>query len=100
MFGHFTTLCMKGLKEQVKFLESEKLTLKEQLDNFQNNKIQLFKKGQYSNSIRAAYQDLISFAGVSTNKVDEVADIVLTLIAEIQLDPLSKSIFARGVAIE
>ena len=66
------------LKEQVKFLENEKLLLKEQLDNFQNNKVQLFKKGQYSNSARAAYQDLISFAGVSANKVDKVVDIVLT----------------------
>ena len=72
-------------KEQVKFLENEKLLLKEQLDNFKNNKIHLFKKGQYSNSTRAAYQDLISFAGVSANKVQKVVDIVLTQIAGIRL---------------
>ena len=54
------------------------IILKEQLDNFKNNKIQLFKKAQYSNSTHAAYQDLISFAGVSANKVDKVVDIVLT----------------------
>ena len=41
-------------KEQVKFLENEKLLLKEQLDNFKNKKIHLFKKGQYSNSTRPA----------------------------------------------
>ena len=42
-------LKLEDLKEQVKFLEN-----KEQLDNFKNNKIQLFKKGQYSNSTHAA----------------------------------------------
>ena len=76
---------LEDLKDQVKFLENEKLLLKE-LDNFKSNKIQLFEKAQYSNSTRAAYQDLISFAGVSENKVDKVVDIVLTHIAEIQVD--------------
>ena len=77
-------LKLEDLKEQVKFLENEKLLLKEQLDNFKSNKIQLFEKGQYSNSTRAAYQDLISYPGVSANKVDKVVDIVLTQIAGIQ----------------
>ena len=74
--------------------------LKEQLDNFKNNKIHLFKKGQYSNSIRAAYQDLISFSGVSANKVKKVVGVVLTQIARIQVDRLPKSIFAKDMAIE
>ena len=80
------SLKLEDLKEQVKFLENEKLLLKEQLDNFKNNKIQLFKKGQYSNSTRAAYQDLISFAGVSANKLPQAVDIVLTQIAGVQVD--------------
>ena len=41
---------------------------------------------QYSNSIRAAYQGLISFAGVSANKVDKVVDVVLTQIAGIPVN--------------
>ena len=57
-------LKLEDLKEQVKFLENEKLLLKKQLDNFKSNKIQLFKKGQYSNSTRAAYQGLISYVSV------------------------------------
>ena len=93
-------LKFEDLKEQVKFLENEKLLLKEQLDNFKNNKIHLFKKGQYSNSIRAAYQDLISFAGVSANKVQKVIGVVLTQIAGIQVDRLPKSTFAKDMAIE
>ena len=47
-------LKLEHLKEQVEFFQNEILLLKEQLDNFKNNKIQLFKKGQYSNSTRAA----------------------------------------------
>ena len=79
-------LKLEDLKEQVKFFENENLLLKEQLDNFKNNKINLFKKGQYSNSTRAAYQDLINFASVSANKVEKVFDIVLTQIPGIQVD--------------
>ena len=91
---------LEDLKEQDKFLENEKLILKGQVDNFKNNKIQLFKKGQYSNSTRAAYQDLISFVDVSANNVKKVADIVLTQVAEIQVDRLPKSTFAKDMAIE
>ena len=67
-------LKLKDLKDQVIFLENEKLLLKEQLDNFKSNKIQLFKLRQYSNITHAAYQELISYAGVSANKVDKVND--------------------------
>ena len=74
--------------------------LKEQLNNVKNNKIHLFKKCQYSNSTRAAYQDLISFAGVSANKVQKVIDVVLTQVAKIQVDRLPKSTFAKDMAIE
>ena len=93
-------LIVEDLKEQVKFLENEKLLLKEQLGNFKNNKIHLFKKGQYSNSTRSAYQALISFAGVSASKVEKVVDIVLAQIAGIQVDRLRKSAFFKDIAIE
>ena len=59
-------LKLEDLKEQVRFLENEKLLLKKQLDNFKSNKIQLFKKGQYSNNTCATYQDLISYVSVQT----------------------------------
>ena len=45
-------LKLEDLKEQVKFLENGELLLREQLDKFKSSKIQLFKKGQYSNSTR------------------------------------------------
>ena len=95
-----SSLKLEDLKEQVKFLKTKKLLLREQVDNFKNNKIQLLKKGQYSNSTHPAYQYLISFAGVSAKKVGKVVDIVLTQIAEIQVDRLPKSTFVKNVAIE
>ena len=56
-------------------------------------------KGQYCNSTRAAYQDLISYAGISANKVDKVIDISLTQIAGIHVDWLPKSTFAMDMGI-
>ena len=47
-------LKLEDLREQLKFIEKEKLLLKEQLDNFKSTKIELFKKVQYSNNTRAA----------------------------------------------
>ena len=47
-------LKLEGLREQLKFLEMEKLLLKEQLDNFKSTTIELFKKIQDSNNTRAA----------------------------------------------
>ena len=93
-------LNLEALKEQVKFLENGKLLLKEQVDNFRNNKTHLFKKSQYSNSTCAAYQDLISFADISANKVEKVLDIVLTQTAGIQVDQLPKSTYAKDMEIE
>ena len=55
---------------------------------------------QYSNSTRAAYQNLISYAGVSANKVDKVVDIILTEIDGIQVGRLSRSTFAKVIAIQ
>ena len=79
-------LKLENLKDQVKFHENEKLLLIEQLDNFKSNKIEfIFKKGQYSNSKHAAYQNLVSYAGVSANKVDKVVDTVLAQFARIQV---------------
>ena len=70
------------------------------LKEFKSNKTQLFKTEQYSNSTRAAYQNLISYAGVSANKVDKVVNIVLPEIDGIQLGRLSRSNFAKFIAIQ
>ena len=71
------------------------IQLNHEIPKIKSHKIQLFKKGQYSNSTGAAYQDLISFAGVSANNVDKVVDTVLTQIAGIQVDELPKSTFPK-----
>ena len=94
-------LKLENLKDQVKFHENEKLLLIEQLDNFKSNKIEfIFKKGQYSNSTHAAYQNLVSYAGVSANKVDKVVDTVLAQFARIQVVWLPKSTLAKDLTIK
>ena len=54
-------------------------TFTEKTTGQKSKKIKLFKKDEYSNNTpRAAYQNLTSYAGVSTNKPEKVVDIVLT----------------------
>ena len=60
----------------------------------------LFQKGQYSNQVRAAYQDLISDGGVSAKKIEKVVNIVLTKMAGLQVDRLPKSTYAKDMGIE
>ena len=72
-------------------MENEKNLLKEKTDDFENNELNLFQKGQYSKEVRTLYQDLISDGRVSANKMEKVVDIVLTKIAGLQVDrPIPK----------
>ena len=67
---------------------------------FWKQKLTLFQKGQYSNKVRAAYQDLISGGGVSGNKIVKVVNIVLTKIAGLQVDRLPKPTYGKDMGIE
>ena len=55
------TLCtkIKDLHDQIKCLKNEKLELSDNMHDFENNCLMLFKKGQYWNDIRSAYEDLL-----------------------------------------
>ena len=63
---------IKELEQVIKYMENEKSLLKEKIDDFENKKLNLFQKGQYSNQVRAGYQALISDGGVSANKIEKV----------------------------
>ena len=67
---------IKELEQVIKYMENEKSLLKEKIDDFENKKLNLFQKGQYSNQVRAAYQDLISDGSISANKIEKVVNIV------------------------
>ena len=82
---------IKELEQITKCMENEKNLLKEKTDDFENKKLNLFQKGQYSKEVRTLYQDLISDGRVSANKMEKVVDIVLTKIAGLQVDrPIPK----------
>ena len=59
---------IKELELVIKYIENEKSLLKKKIDDFENKKLNLFQKGQYSNQVRAAYQDLISDGGQDRKK--------------------------------
>ena len=91
---------IKELEQITKCMENEKNLLKEKTDDFENKKLNLFQKGQYSKEVRTLYQDLISDGRVSANKMEKVVDIVLTKIAGLQVDRLPKSTYAKDMGIE
>ena len=81
-------------------MENEQSLLKEKIDDFENKKLNLFQKGQYSNQVRAAYEDLISDGCVSANKIEKVVNIALTKIAGLQADRLPKSTYPKDMGIK
>ena len=47
---------MKGLQDHITCLENEKLELLDKVQDFEKNCLSLFKKVQYANNVRAAYE--------------------------------------------
>ena len=90
----------KELEQVIKYMDNEKSLLKEKIDDFENKKLDLFQKEQYSNQVRAAYQDLTFDGGVSANNIEKVVNIVLTKITGLQVDKLPKSTYAKDMGIE
>ena len=88
------------LKEHVKYLENEKLTVEEELqDLLQNNDVKVFHKGRYNSDIRAVYEDLLCM-GVGTSKVKEVIRTILKNIAKRDAPVLPGQTFAKGMLLE
>ena len=58
---------IKDLHDQVKCLKDEKLELSGKVHDSENNRLMLFKKGQYWNDIRSACEDLLCIGGVNVS---------------------------------
>ena len=58
---------MKDLHDQIKCLKNGKLKLSDKVYDFENNCLMLFKKGQYWNDIRSAYEDLLCIASANVS---------------------------------
>ena len=63
------TFCtkIKDLHNQIKCLKNEKLKLSDKVYDFENNCLMFFKKGQYWNDIRSAYEDLLCIGSVNVS---------------------------------
>ena len=63
------TLCtkIKDFHNQIKCLKNEKLELSDKVHDFENNYLMLFKKGQYWNDVRSAYEDLLCTGSVNVS---------------------------------
>ena len=63
------TLCtkIKDLHDQIKCLKNEKLKLSDKVYDFENDCLMLFKKGQYWNDIRSAYEDLLCIGSLNVS---------------------------------
>ena len=68
---------MKDLQDKIKCLENEKLELLDKVQDFEKNRLTLFRKGHYTNNVKAAYEDLLCIGGASANKIEKVVHIVL-----------------------
>ena len=58
---------IKDLHNQIKCLKDEKLELSDKVHDSENNCLMLFKKGQYWNDIRSAYEDLLCIGSVNVS---------------------------------
>ena len=58
---------IKDLHNQIKCLKNEKLKLSDKVYDFENKCLMLFKKGQYWNDIRSAYEDLLCIDSVNVS---------------------------------
>ena len=63
------TLCTKtkDLHDQINCLKNKKLELRDKVHDFENDCLMLFKKGQYWNDIRSAYEDLLCIGSVNVS---------------------------------
>ena len=57
-------ITIKDLCNQIKCLKNWKLELSDKVHNFENKHLILFKKRQYSNYIRSAYEVLLGIGGI------------------------------------
>ena len=91
---------MKDLQDCIKRFENEKLELLDKVQDFEKKRLTLLEKGQYSNNVRAEYEDLLCIGCVSGNKIEKVIHVVLTKIARLEVDKLPKTTFIKYMAVE
>ena len=82
------------LKQQISILENEKCEVKEKLSSYMEELIKTKENGNYNDTVRATYQDLV-LMGVGINNIEKVVRTVLTNFTNINIKCLTKATFVR-----
>ena len=64
------------LKQQILILENEKCEVEDKLSSYMKGVIKTKENGQYTDAVRATYQDLVMM-GVGINNIEQVIHTVL-----------------------
>ena len=82
------------LKQQISILENEKCEVEEKLSSYMEGLLKTKENGNYSNTVRATYQDLV-MVGVGVNDIEKVVHTVLTNVTNMNVECLLKAAFVR-----
>ena len=82
------------LNQQILILENEKCEVKDKLSSYMKRVIKTKENGQYTDAVRATYQDLVMM-GVGINNIEQVVHTVLTNFTNMNIECLPKATFAR-----
>ena len=82
------------LKQQITILENEKCEVEEKLSSYMEGLLKTKENGNYSNTVRATYQDLV-MVGVGVNDIGKVVHTALTNVTNMKVECLPKAAFVR-----
>ena len=82
------------MKQQILILENEKCEVEDKLSSYMKGVIKTKENGQYTDAVRATYQDLVMM-GVGINNIEQVVHTVLTNFTNMNIECLPKATFAK-----
>ena len=87
---------LSELKQQILILENEKCEVEDKLSSYMEGVIKTRENGQYTDAVRATYQDLIMMV-VGINNIEQVVHTVLKNFTNMNIECLPNATFARLV---
>ena len=75
-------------------LKNEKCKVEDKLSSYMKSVIKTKENGQYTDAVRATYQDLVMM-GVGIDSIEQVVHTVLTNFTNTNIECLPKATFAR-----
>ena len=91
---------IQELQDRIKLLQNELLETQDRVNAFcADDQILCFRNGEYSDSVREVYEDLLCM-GVGTANVEEIIRTVLKKLANMECDRLPKPTFSKYMLLE